>query len=244
VKNVRLGIIFMLAVSAVSAQGLSNATLPLPPNPPPLGAGIPDLNGIWQMPYTTDLTKPLGGPVPFTEYGKSVFQKHLGGDDPHGFCQPTGPTRAFHQPYPFQIVQTPGMVIVLFEIDHNFRRIFTDGRGHPPNVDFTWYGDSIGKYEGDTLRVDTIGLNEKTWLDTAGHQHSDKLHITETFTRTGPDTVKWTVTYDDPVFYTKPLTISLDMKRQKYDIMEMICMENNLDLPHFNTSQKEGSAGK
>jgi len=218
-------------------QGLNNATLPLPPAMPSPGNGIPDLNGIWVMPYTTDLTKPLGGPVSFTPHGAEVFKNHSDGDDPHGFCQPTGPTRAFHQPYPFQLVQTPGMLIVLFEIDHNFRRIFTDGRGHPDNLDHTWYGDSIGKYEGNTLIVDTIGLNEKTWLDTAGHQHSDQLRITETFTRIDRDNITWTVTYDDPVFYTTPITFSLPMRRQKYDILEMICMENNLDIPHFITSQ-------
>ena len=129
------------------------------------------------------------------------------------------------------------MLIVLFEIDHNFRRIFTDGRGHPDNLDHTWYGDSIGKYAGNALTADTIGLNDKTWLDTAGHQHSDQLRITETFTKTGPDSITWTVTYDDPVFYTKPVTFSLPMRRQKYDILEMICMENNLDIPHLITSQ-------
>jgi len=227
----------LLFSAGLSAQGMNNATLPLPPAMPSPGTGIPDLNGIWVMSYTTDLTKPLGGPVSFTPHGAEVFKNHSAGDDPHGFCQPTGPTRAFHQPYPFQLVQTPGMLIVLFEIDHNFRRIFTDGRGHPDNLDHTWYGDSIGKYEGNTLTVDTIGLNEKTWLDTAGHQHSDQLRITETFTKTGPDTITWTVTYDDPVFYTKPFSVSLPMRRQQYDILEMICMENNLDIPHLITSQ-------
>ena len=234
----KLALVFFVVLAAGGfAQGLNNAALPLPPAMPSPGDNIPDLNGVWVMPYTTDLTKPLGGPVPFTPHGATVFKNHMGGDDPHGFCQPTGPTRAFHQPYPFQIVQTPGMLVVLFEIDHNYRRIFTDGRGHPNELDLTWYGDSIGKYSGNTLTVDTTGLNEKTWLDTVGHQHSDQLHITETFTKTDPDTVRWTVTYDDPVFYTKPWSVSLDMRRQKNDIMEMICMENNLDIPHFIKSQ-------
>jgi len=100
---------------------------------------------------------------------------------------------------------------ILFEIDHTFRRIFTDNRPHPKDQDITWYGDSIGHYEGNALRVDTTGVSDRSWLDTAGHQHSEKLHITETFAKTGADTIKWTVTYDDPVYFTKPWSVSLLM---------------------------------
>ena len=128
------------------------------------------------------------------------------------------------------------MLTVLYEIHTTFRRIFTDGRTFPEELDQTWWGYSIGKYQGNTLRVETRSVNDKTWLDTAGHQHSDKLRITETFEKTGPDTIQWTVTYDDPVFYTKPWSVSLQMKRQKFDIMEMICTENNKDIPHYITS--------
>lgn len=219
-------------------QAGENATLPLPPLPAPLGNGIPDLNGVWVLPYTPDLSRPLKGPIPFTPFGAEQFKNHLGGDDPHGFCQPTGPTRALHSPFPFQLIQTKGMVTLLFEIDHNFRRIFTDGREHPKDLDLTWYGDSVGKYEGDSLIVDTVSLSDRSWLDTAGHQHSDKLHITEKFTKTGADTFSWTVTYDDPVYFSKPWTVSLNAKREKYDIMEMICMDNNQDMPHYITSPK------
>ncbi len=109
-------------------------------------------------PYTPDLSR-AGGPIPFTTFGADQFKNHLGGDDPHGYCQPTGPTRAIHSPFPFQIVQSAGLTTFLFEIDHTFRRIFTDGRGHPHDLDHTWYGDSVGKYEGDTLSADTIGLS-------------------------------------------------------------------------------------
>jgi hypothetical protein len=218
-------------------QAGENATLPLPPNSPPPGKGIPDFNGVWVLPYTPDLTKPLKGPIPLTDFGAETFKNHLGGDDPHGYCQPTGPTRALHSPFPFQIVQSAGMLTFLFEIDHNFRRVFTDGRPHPKDLDLTWWGDSIGKYEGDSLLIDTTGISERSWLDTAGHQHSDKLHTTEKFTKTGPDSFTWTVTYDDPVYFTKPWSVSLNGKREKYDIMEMICMDNNQDLPHYITSK-------
>jgi len=240
-KHFALALILTGCVAAVPAyaQAGENATLPLPPNPPPPGAGIPDFNGVWQMPYTPDLARrAAGGSIPFTPLGSDKFKTHLGGDDPHGFCQPTGPTRAFHSPFPFQIVQSAGMITVLYEIDHTFRRIFTDGRGHPTDQDITWYGDSTGKYSGNTLDVDTTGVSDRSWLDTAGHQHSDKLHVTEKFTKTGPDAFTWTVTYDDPVFFTKPWSVTLEAKRQKYDIMEMICTDNNQDMPHYITSKK------
>lgn len=228
--------VFTAFTVPVAGQAGDNATLPLPPNPPPPGNGIADFNGVWQMPYTPNLERPYGRPLPLTPFGEEKYKTHLGGDDPHGYCQPTGPTRAFHSPFPFQIVQSAGMMTVLFEIDHTFRRIFTDGRQHPRDQDVTWYGDSIGKYEGNELHVDTMGISDRSWLDTAGHQHSDKLHVSEVFAKTGPDTITWTATFDDPVYFTKPWTISLEMKRQKYDIMEMICTDNNRDMPHYITS--------
>jgi hypothetical protein len=232
------GFIVFCVVRAIAAgQAGDNATLPLPPQIPAPGNGIPDLNGVWQAPYTPDLARAYGAALPFTPFGAEQFKNHLGGDDPHGYCQPTGPTRAFHSPFPFEIVQTAGMTTVLFEIDHTFRRIFTDGRGHPKGQDTTWYGDSIGRYEGNTLTVDTTGVSERSWLDTAGHQHSDKLHIAETFVKTDADNIKWTVTFDDTVYFTKPWSVSLNMKRQKYDIMEMICTDNNQDIPHYITSK-------
>jgi hypothetical protein len=219
-----------------AAQAGDNAELPLPPPAPPPGNGIPDFNGVWQMPYTPDLSRPLGAPPPFTPFGADAFKNHTGADDPTGFCQPTGPTRAFHSPFPFQIVQTGGQITFLHEIHHTFRRAFTDGRGHTPDYDITWWGDSVGKYEGNKLTLDTVGISERSWLDTAGHQHSDKLHLTEVFEKTGPDTFNWTVTYDDPAYYTKPWSVTLTAKRQKYDIMEMICTDNNRDIPHFISS--------
>ena len=232
------GFIVFCVVRAVAAgQAGDNATLPLPPQIPAPGNGIPDLNGVWQAPYTPDLARAYGAALPFTPFGAEQFKNHLGGDDPHGYCQPTGPTRAFHSPFPFEIVQTAGMTTILFEIDHTFRRIFTDGRAHPKGQDTTWYGDSIGRYEGNTLSVDTTGVSERSWLDTAGHQHSDKLHLAETFVKTDADSIKWTVTFDDPVYFTKPWSVSLNMKRQKYDIMEMICTDNNQDIPHYITSK-------
>src|SRR5438046_2110553 len=175
-----------------AAQAGDNAELPLPPNAPPPGNGIPDFNGVWSMPYTPNLERAFGGPPPFTPFGKETYDVHTGADDPTGFCQPVGPSRGFHSPFPIQIVQTAGQITFMYEIHHTFRRVYTDGRGHTPNYDITWWGDSIGKYEGNKLTIDTVGISARSWLDTAGHQHSDKLHLTEVWEKTAPDRFRWT----------------------------------------------------
>ena len=161
-----------------SPSAAQNAELPLPPQAPPPGNGLPDFNGVWQAPYVPDLTRVLRTDPPFTPLGAETFRATWGTDNPTGYCQPTGATPVVHSPFPFQIIQTSGMLTVLYEIHTTFRRIFTDGRTFPEDLDQTWWGYSIGKYQGNTLRVETRSVNDKTWLDTAGHQHSDKLRIT------------------------------------------------------------------
>ena len=91
-------LLFVALASHAFAQAGDNAQLPLPPSLPSPGNGLPDFNGVWQAPYTPDLARSFGGPLPFTGFGADRFKTHLGGDDPHGYCQPTGPTRAIHSP--------------------------------------------------------------------------------------------------------------------------------------------------
>jgi hypothetical protein len=105
-------------------------------------------------------------------------------------------------------------------------------------VDPTWFGDSIGKWEGDTLVVDTVGLNDRTWLDTAGHEHSDQLHLVEKFQKTGNNNIKWTVTFEDPKFYTEPWSITLPIARQNTEIMSYSCEENEKDRAHLRRTKK------
>jgi hypothetical protein len=134
---------------------------------------------------------------------------------------------------PFQIVQTPAVTSILFENQRTFRIINTDGRSHPKDPDATWFGDSIGHWEADTLVVDTVGLNDRTWLDTAGHQHSDQLHLVERFQKIDKDNIKWTVTFEDPKFYTEPWSVTLPIKRQSTEIMSYSCEENEKDRAHL-----------
>jgi hypothetical protein len=197
-------------------------------------AETPDLGGVWQGPYTPDLAQALGRELPFTPYGLERAKKVDHAKDPTGYCLPPGPARIIQSPFPFQIVQTPDLVILAFEYQRIFRMVYTDGSAHPPELagNPEFMGHSIGKWEKDTLVVDTVGIDERTWLDTAGHEHSAKLHLTERFRKTDPDTIEWTVTIEDPVFFTETFTFTRKLTRQRTRILDYACNENNRVLDH------------
>jgi hypothetical protein len=154
-------------------------------------------------------------------------------DDPEANCLPTGIPRM--APYPWRILQTPTHIFFLFEGNiHSYRQIFMDGRKHPDDPNPTWYGDSIGKWEGDTLVVDTIGFNDKFWFDFVGHPHSEQLHTIERYTRTTLGLLEDEVTIIDPIAYAKPFTVkSTSRLLPKGELMEYICQENNPDPEHI-----------
>ena len=137
-----------------------------------LPANVPDLNGVWQGPYTPNLTRAYGKEPPFTAYGMERYAKLDHSTDPLAHCLPIGPNRAIQSPMPFQIVQTRDVIAILFEVENIFRIIYLDGRGHPEELhDYPeWMGNSIGRFEGDTLVVETLGLDERVWLDTEGKE--------------------------------------------------------------------------
>jgi len=197
----------------------------------------PDLNGVWQGPYTPDLSRtlPAGETIPFSHHGAERFRKVDPANNPDGFCLPVGPARGFQSPAPFQLVQNDNTIAVLFENQRIFRIVYVDVTKHPDDIDDypEWMGHSVGRWEGNKLVVDTVGINERTWLDTQGHEHSAKLHLTETFEKTGPDTIHYTVTFDDPVFFTHPWTSNRDFKRQNTRIMSYSCEENENDRIHL-----------
>jgi hypothetical protein len=148
-------------------------------------------------------------------------------------------------PYPARIVQTHEYLLILFEYMTMHRIIPLDGRPHPANMEPSFMGDSAGHWEGDTLVVDTTNLKDApwTWLDTAGHQHSDVLHVTERFRRIpGSPKVDYEFTVDDPKMYTKPWTNSRPLTPLKPtpglpDLLEYNCEENNKDLQHLRTNK-------
>jgi hypothetical protein len=170
-----------------------------------------------------------------TPWAAALFkerQDSLGKDDPEARCLPTGVPR--RDPYPFKIIQTAALVVILNEGNtYSYRQFFLD-RGHPKDVDLTWMGDSVAKWEGDTLVVDTVGLNDRTWLDLAGHPHSDQLHVTERFRRADFGHLSIEITLDDSKAYTKPWTV-IEVSRllTNWEIHEYVCNENNKDVQHL-----------
>ena len=189
-----------------------------------------DLTGVWQGPYTADLTK--GTEAKLTAWGEQQFAAFDGKMDP---CLPVGVTRQANAPDPIELVQTPKKLVILYESWHIFRSIPTDGREHPKNLDLpNWFGNSVAKWEGDTLVIDITNMNDKTRLDTVGHPHSDQLHLIERLRRTGPTTMSYEVTVDDPKAYTGPWTQSrLFQLKPKLELMEYVCLENEKDREHL-----------
>jgi hypothetical protein len=160
--------------------------------------------------------------------------------DPIFSCFPPGVPRIYLLGFPVQIVQIPGQVIMLFEYDHFVRRIYTDGRPHDMNQGPLWMGDSIGKWEGDTLVADTVSFNDKTLLDRVGHPHSDALHLLERIRRMDHDSLEIDITIDDPKAYTKPWGAKLIFAlKPDWKIMEQVCEDNASFLDFNNKATKK-----
>jgi hypothetical protein len=204
---------------------------------PHLPDGTPDLSGTWQGGGSNsgDISKALkpGDSVSMQPWAEKVFKSRLAKDDPEVACLPTGIPRT--APYPWRMLQTPTHYFMLFEGNiHSFRQIFMDGRKHPDDPDPTWYGHSIGHWEGETLVVDTVGFNDKFWFDNLGHPHTEKLHTVERYTRTDLGNIRIEVTIDDPGTYTKPFTTVGRARLMLGDeIAEYICNENDPDKGHY-----------
>jgi len=138
-------------------------------------------------------------------------------------------------PYPWRIVQTPTHIFFLFEGNiHSYRQIFLDGRKHPADPDPTWYGHSIGRFDENTLIVDTVGFNDKFWFDFKGHPHTEQLHIVERYTRKNLGTLVNAITIDDPGAYARAFTVTFTATlRPRDELMEYICNENNTNVEHI-----------
>ncbi len=204
---------------------------------PRLPNGHPDLNGLWVGGgAVNDMERDGGlkpGEVPILPAAKALRDSRKEPDDPYLYCAPQGVVRA--QPYPWRFVQNythqaPSHLFMLMEGNiHSYRQIFMDGRKHPAELDPTWFGHSIGSWDGDTLVVDTVGFNDKFWFDRRGHPHTEQLHTIERFTRTDMGHMQIKVTVDDPGAYSKPFTLTFNARLSNPgdELMEYICQENN-----------------
>jgi hypothetical protein len=202
---------------------------------PRLADGHPDLSGVWSGGGPVgDLAQGLapGETIPLLPAAKALMDKRQSKDDPEANCLPTGIPRI--APYPWRIVQDPTHIYFLFEGNiHSYRQIFMGGK-HPADPDPTWYGHSIGSWDGDTLVVDTIGFNDKFWFDFRGHPHTEQLHTIERYTRKDLGTLENKVTIIDPGDYAKPFTLTYTAKlRPHEELMEYICQENQQDAQHM-----------
>jgi hypothetical protein len=233
----RPGVILALAlvVTATSAFAQTGPAGPVPRLP----NGRPDFSGVWVNPYVQDMTRsnPNGprpqqgaGDLPFTDAGLANIKAYNPEDgDYTGMCMPFGLTRSMNSPYPFQIFHNETSIAFLFEINTWFH-VVPFQNAHPSSIEPTWFGSSIARWDGDTLVLETIGFNGFTRLDTRGHPHSDKLKLTQRFTRLDAGRVSYVVTVEDPVYYTKPWSNERTFTLSTGELMEYSCEENNRSL--------------
>ena len=197
----------------------------------------PDLQGIWQPAKPVDnlekggyIKDPSNGKIPYAA-GQAAKRdqnvKNAKSADLVNRCYMPGVPRVMTMGYPFQIFQTDKYIAIVSEYAHVYRMVYLDGS---PHIDFPglWLGDARGKWDGDSLVTDVNNFNDMTWLDKAGNHHSDQLHVTERFTRTGPDSLLYEATISDPMTFTKDWKIAVPMKRNASPtarLMEYECQD-------------------
>ena len=202
--------------------------------------GKPDLSGVWlvkQGSYLVWVTSDLK-PDEIRPWAAALYKQRADDfrRDTDGIaCLPPGPKAGISGggPYPMKIVQTPNLVLVLYEYQTIFRQIFTDGRALPPqDANPTWMGYSVGRWDGDTLVVTTAGYNDRTSLDLAGHPHTEALRVTERFHRRDAGHIDLQVTLDDPQAYTRPWTLPIELDLvPDGELIEYVCEDR--DAPHL-----------
>ena len=231
--------------------------------PAPRLQGKPDLSGLWQAERTPEreYTRVLGNDYaalqidlhdinknvlnvfwglnpeaePLSREGAAAYKLHQATpfQYPHTQCLPDGiPADMFVMT--FKMIQAPREIVMLTEIGSPPRQIYTDGRTLTRDPDPTWMGYSVGKWEGDTLVVETNGLNDRGWLDGFGHPRSEQMHVTERYRRRDFGRMDLEMTFDDPKYYTRPFTLKIGARLiPDSDLLEYVCAENERDRAHL-----------
>lgn len=257
-------LILLASIAPASAQWLNYPTPGVPKTPsgtPNLGAptpraadGKPDLSGIWEADNTrpcppygcpdmrlsnqfADIGFGLKDGLPYQPWAAELVKKRMavnGKDDPASQCLPTGVPRMHIFPLLRKYVQFPGLLAILEERNKAWRQIFTDGRALPVEPQPAWYGYSSGKWDGDTLVVETTGFRDGLWLDRNGDPLTDKARVTERFRRVNYGNMEIEITVDDPKAYTAPWTITVKhFIVLNTDLLEQVCLENERDAAHL-----------
>jgi hypothetical protein len=255
--------LFFAMPSSLSGHWLRYPTAGVPKTPegrpdltartPRTADGKPDLSGVWAnvgygapgqegtgpTPKTVffDLAFGMSGTPPFQPWAAKVAAQRRydeAKDNPDARCLPLGPLQMLAHPLPKKILQMPGLVVLLHERNMEFRQIFTDGRRLPEDPQPSWYGYSMGRWEGDTLVVETNGLRDGLWADFYGSPLTDQARMTERYRRPNYGTLHIQVTIDDPKAYTRPWTVNVDQRiALDTDLLEYACLENEKDVPRL-----------
>jgi hypothetical protein len=229
-------------------DGKPNLSAPVPRTPD----GKPDLSGLWEPlgppvssftgsagrdPKFQDISIEMKDGLPFQPWAAALVKARRAAnnkDDPDNRCQPLGPIKMHLHPYPRKIIQAPGLLVILFERDTAYRQIFTDGRPLPADPQPSFNGYSTGKWEGDTLVVETRGFNDGLWLDASGTPLTSSATVTERFRRPSFGKLEIEITVDDPKAYTRPWTIHVNQAfASDTDMLEFVCLENERDARHL-----------
>ena len=241
-RGVSMAILLSLLLGTLTAHGQAVLTAPS------------DLSGVWQKTFSN--VNPLIADPPLTAWGRERFDlaKPIHGPRTTSAteanaaelqCFPMGIPATYYRPRPFEIVQLPDRVLMLFEVDHFWRVIYMDEREFPEVPLHTWNGYSIGHYEGDTLVIETRHIKgweserNQRWLDRLGHPFSDELRLVERIRRVDHERLEIEITIDDPIAYTRPWTGTLTFRLRDFELAEFICQELMLsDLPEMRPGQE------
>lgn len=190
--------------------------------------GKPDFSGVWLVYQDRYPEQPAALPWAAALAKERIANNRK--DAPHTRCLPQGfPVGGAASPWLTKFVQTPGLLVMLFEDVPGFRQVFLDGRSHPPDPNPTWYGHSVGRWEGDMLAVDTVGFNDRSWI--LVYPHTEQLRTTERYRRPEYGRLEIQVVFDDPGAFARPWTMNLIWYlAPQEDLMEFICENNRTDL--------------
>jgi len=197
-----------------------------------LGSATTTQKGLWLPVF--GITDPIApaAQVPFQPWAKAIFaDRQVHELEPHTRCKPSGVARQFLTPYGVEFVELPELQrLFIFDVGgpHTYRTVFMDGRGHPASITPTYYGHSIGWWDGDTLVIDTTGFNEGFWLDRRGLPHTEALHTLERFTRVDSGTIRYEVTVSDPGAYTASWDARFNLRWEDgTELFEYVCQQAN-----------------
>ena len=236
----------LFAIAALSASlGFAQTSKPIPR----AAKGKPDLSGVWQSGGVSlygegpNIRKvapsinppPKREPIPYQAWAEAKTKTFTAADDPTLRCLLPGVPRITTMPMPFEIVETPKQIVIAYESFHAFRIIpINDKLVHPDDLVPTWMGDSVARWDGDTLVIDVTGFNDKTWLGGNGSFHSENLHVVERLTLNSDDTITYVATVTDPKVLTRSWTTGAVLRRPPNTrVEEYECIENNQDISHI-----------